>query len=913
MSLETLTWKAEPSGSGHVLWKGAPLLDFSATTAAPVVPWTVQKGNLLFPHRSQADTFAIGQKSLPTGDKIFEADVRVIEGDVVGIVLQADKSGAPCYGVLLSAQSHRIRLIYLPWPGADLHSAPAPVELGHTHHLQVGVHHHDDGTHFDILLDGELITTYTDSRNHPSGAHYGVMVNNSVARCERLAVYARNAEGGKGALIQEDTFTHATTADYSPSTLPLPAQWQDGALTLETQLPSSGQGMGAIAQLMHHISSARHVWIPHVSPYPDTVIGDHSFRSPAILLSDDKQALALIPDLDDVRDAQRSGWHVWLDYDHPNRTLRVAAGAYQVGPFHVAYQPTPLTYSGQHVRIRLHVLISDKKADIQNPYGMVARWFWKQWGHDGYAAGGSQRTSFTKYSAYVVNWAFAPEPKGWGDTVWQQFTLNGQECGAPAFIVDVAQHPSVPLDKRRWREQRSVWNQAWFSTQRTANGLLRYARQIGSADLEHRAHLMTQVALSAPQSDGLFPAVYTTGGGGYSLYKDSPGWEKAHWTNSDRRPPGVSPAACHILDAAFTARLLLEWHDLNPKETAALAYVRGFVDRLCRLQRPNGAFPGWIEPNGTVAPLLAEGPESAMSTTLLLDWARRFPKEAAVREAARKGLAYLENGPVRDSRWEDFETYFSCSRWGEDKIGQPITRNGVYKSNTFSPFWCAEAFLAASHVLHEPRYLTVGRRCLDELSLYQQVWEPPTIPAPTHGGFGVMNSDGEWNDARQSLFAPLYLAYYKETGDSEYFERGVSALRASFAMMYCPENVEVKAAYERQHPFFGPESYGFMMENIAHGGPGPDPIGPFTIFTWGNGAALEAASNVRDGYGDLYLDLRHRQVFGVDGCTAHLEADTLHIQDRYQRHTLTLVTSKGKRLDVTLHDGRTVLSLKDLR
>lgn len=915
MSPESLMWKPEASGGGQVVWRNKPLLDVSATTAPPSTAWTIKDGHLLFSNRAQGDTFAISQKPLPAGDKIVEAEIQIKEGDVAGIVMNAEQSGLPCYGVLLSAQSRSVRLVYLPWPGADLHIAPAPIERNRTHRLEVSLTRREKGTHFEVTLDGKRITTYEDSRHQPDGAHFGLMVNNSVAQYDRLAAYARAEDGSKGALLREDTFTQDSTAAYRQDALPFPARWKDDILTFETHFPASGQGMGAIAQLTHHIEAPRHVWIPHISPYEDTVIGDHSFRSPALILADDKRAVALIPDLDDVRDAQKSGWRVWLDYDHPRRLLRVAAGAYQTGRFHVAYQPTPVTYAGQNVRVRLHVLTSERKEDIQNPYGMVARWLWQRWGQAGYAAGGSQRAPLSKYADYVVNWAFAPEPKGWGDTVWQQFTLDGKEAGAPAFIVDVAQHPSVPLDKRRWREQRSVWNQAWFSTQRTANGLLRYARNIGSTDLERRARLMTQVALSAPQSDGLFPAVYTAGGGGYQLYKDTPGWEKGRWTNSDRRPPGVSAEATHILDAAFTARLLLEWHDLNPKEEEALAYSRRFADRLCRLQRPSGAFPGWIEPDGKVAALLAEGPESAMGASLLLELAQRFPKEKTYRETAQKALAYLENGPVKESRWEDFETYFSCSRWGEDRTGQPIARNGVYKSNTFSPFWCAEAFLAAYRTLRQPRYLALGRRCLDELSLYQQVWEPPTVPAPTHGGFGVMNADGEWNDSRQSLFAPLYLEYYKETGEKEYFERGVSALRASFAMMYCPENAQVKAAYEKQHPFFGPESYGFMMENIMHGGPGPDAIGPFTIFTWGNGAALEAAAKIRDGYGDVYLDTRRKQVFGLDGCSAHIEGETVHIRDHYNRDTLVLIAFDGRRrlgIQVPLKDKQAAFSMLQL-
>lgn len=647
-----------------------------------------------------------------------------------------------------------------------------------------------------------------------------------------------------------DVRPHDSARENSES---FPFRWRPSTLTFETTLPEEGKGYGAIAEMRHHITDAQHVWIPHVAPFDDTVIGDHSLRSPAIILADRKKVLALIPDVDDLRRAQEEGWRVWLDYNHPTRTIKVAAGAYKVGPFHVAYQPTEIDYAGQAVRIRVHVMTSERPEDIANPYRMVSHELWQRWGHKGYAQGGSQRAPFTTYAKHVVNWAFTPEPNGWGDTVWQEFTIDGQKCGAPAFIVDVAQHPSVPMDQRRWREQRSVWNQAWFSTQRTANGLLRYARQIGSKELEERARLMTNVALMAPQRDGLFPSVYTAGGGGYSLYKDNPGWEKARWTNSDRRPPGVSGDAVHLLDASFTARLLLEWHDLNPGEFQALGFVRQYAKRLRELQNPDGSWPGWIEPDGKVPAPLAKGPESAMSAALMLELAARFPQEGW-QESGRRGLEYLANGPVKEARWEDFETYYSCSRWGGDAVGQKIARNGVYKSNTFSPFWCAEAFLAGYRALGEEKYLALGRRCLDELSLYQQVWEPPTISAPTHGGFGVMNADGEWNDARQSLFATLYLEYWRETGADEYRERGISALRCSFAMMYCPENTQVKAAYEKVHPAFGPESYGFMMENINHGGPGPNAIGPFTIFTWGNGAALESYARIRDEFGDA-LDM----------------------------------------------------------
>jgi hypothetical protein len=230
-----------------------------------------------------------------------------------------------------------------------------------------------------------------------------------------------------------------------------------------------------------------------------------------------------------------------------------------------------------------------------------------------------------------------------------------------------------------------------------------------------------------------------------------------------------------------------------------------------------------------------------MSTALLLEL-------GGLGEAAMRGLGYLE-GIAREGRWEDFETYYSCAPWGVELMGRRVERNGVYKQNTLSIAWCAEAFLLGYRATREARYLHLARRCVDELSLYQAVWDPPFLPAPAHGGFGVMNADSEWNDARQSLFAPLYFELGAEMNDEELLGRGLSALRASFSMLYCPENAALARAYEERFPFFGEESYGFMMENQGHGT--AHPIGTFTIYTWGNGSALATAAKLRDRFPEV--------------------------------------------------------------
>ncbi len=609
--------------------------------------------------------------------------------------------------------------------------------------------------------------------------------------------------------------------------------WVDGAIELRGTFPAGDTNDTSDAtiavEIRHPITAPEHVWIPHLTPEPGNVIADAVFRSPAIVIADATIAIAFIPDLDDI--ARADGWRAWLDYDHAKQTITLAAGDHRPDG-HVFYVRQPPRAAGQSVALRLHVITSTDTRDRENPYGMAARWMWRRWGRPNLERAAPPRIA--SLMSHVVRWAFTSE--GWADSVWQPVELEAKvpgapPAGAPVFIVDVSRHPSVPLAERQWREPRSIWNQAWFSTQRCANGLLRYARQIASADLEDRARKMTEVALSAPQHDGLFPAV---------LIADDAGvWR---WTNSNRRPPSASDSACHIVDAAFTCRMLLEWYALTGDERAR-AYVLRFAERLVTLQRPSGAFPGWVEPDGRVPPELAEGPESAVAAALL------FELGGVYRNAALNALPFLED-VSRQGRWEDFETYYSCAPWGAPELlGRRVARNGVFKQNTLSIAWCADAFLQAFRITRADRMLRLARRCVDELSLYQAVWDPPFLPAPAHGGFGVMNADSEWNDARQSLFAPLFLELGREMKDVELTERGVSAMRASFSMLYCPENATLARAYEARFPFFGPETYGFMMENQGHSG--GDPIGTFTIFSWGNGSALATAATVRDRFPEV--------------------------------------------------------------
>ena len=167
--------------------------------------------------------------------------------------------------------------------------------------------------------------------------------------------------------------------------------------------------------IRHPLRAPEHVWVCHLAPEPGYVMGDRVFRSPAVVLATRALAVALVPDLDDVRAAD--DFRAFLDYDHGRRRVTLGAGAYRATG-HVFFVREKAPCRGQRVRLRLHVLASRRPADLANPYGLVARWLWRRWGRPEHLRGGSQRAPLARYAEHVVRWAFARE--GWGDVVWHR-------------------------------------------------------------------------------------------------------------------------------------------------------------------------------------------------------------------------------------------------------------------------------------------------------------------------------------------------------------------------------------------------------------------------------------------------------------------------------------------------------------
>ncbi|HLU22714.1 MAG TPA: hypothetical protein VKZ77_09560 [Bacillaceae bacterium] len=577
--------------------------------------------------------------------------------------------------------------------------------------------------------------------------------------------------------------------------------------------------------------TANCTWKPHLSPFEDMVIGDLFFQSPAIIFENDEELFALVPDLDFL-DKNRNAPHV-MDYVEPDRSLFYGLGHYEK-IFHVYHRriDKPIAVEKGQLLFRFYLVQWQGVSEKRN-YTRVTDFLWERFAKKRMVQASTEKDALKElelYVDYTYDWAF----NRWEPIVWQEFDLDGQKVGGSVFIVRAAQTPGLG-NEDSWREKKSIWNQAWFSSLRSAYGYRLWGEMRNDNDLIRRAELTKNFALSAPQKDGLFPSVYWAGADNK--------WDTGNWGHSDRRPVNHDNYA-HLLDMSWTCIWMLKWYTDLEKDPALLDYSTNYAKRLLTLQGEDGSFPGWVhEETGDISPFLKDSPETSMHVWFLTKL-YEITKEDQYLQAAEKGMQFVINDVIPEGRWEDFETYWSCAReWEGKQYGVKDKRSGLYNQCNFSIYWTAEALKELYIVTKKQEYLDGGEQVLAELSLYQAIWNPEYLNQPVLGGYSVMTSDDEWNDARQSLIAITFADYYKLTNKEEYKYRSYWAMKASFYMMYCPENPEVKALFDKTFPHFTEKDYGFTMEN-AHHGENIDIAGEFTIFDWGNGAAAASLGEI---------------------------------------------------------------------
>jgi len=626
-------------------------------------------------------------------------------------------------------------------------------------------------------------------------------------------------------------------------------------------------------------------WAPNLRPGDDHVISEHVFRSPAVVVCNAGATAALVPDLEAMR--RPGGMPTALDYDvaDPAGAPVIRFGFMESRSVpHTYYRHTPSMVRklcGGPLEIAYHLLL-DLSGEI-SPQRRVASFHWERHAKRYVDDVRPQVVPLERYARQGYEWLF--ERSG----LYREFEFGGETCGGAMAIGYAGDGPPriagrrgvrgllrrgslmsrlqirvvLPLANRPKMAdlfERAVRRgllpvvpqflfQGWYNNMRTACGAAWFARRWGDEILLERAHRMAALCRSAPEQGGAFAAACFQAG------------DEVIWKPGTR---GFSYdyEQYSTVDASVTGFWMLHWHNRISNDPALLEKARRYGDLLLGIQQDSGAIPSWFTFRGgraVASPTLASSAQTAAGARFLASLAGATGREDYL-EAARRAADFLIREVIPGGRWFDFETFFSCSAKPLDMV---CPHTGLAPANTLSMFWTADALGALYERTGHAEYLERGRDTLDLLNLYQQVWDAPFLAFHTFGGYGVMNTDGEWSDARQALFVPVLLDYYRFTGKAEYFERAVAALRASFALMILPENEAVARA---NMAGIAPRNVGSTFENYGHFG--YDHRVPAILEPdWGTGSACAAAALVLADYGQVHVDLDRERAFGIDGCT----------------------------------------------
>ncbi len=619
------------------------------------------------------------------------------------------------------------------------------------------------------------------------------------------------------------------------------------------------------------------LWIPHLAPTRDQVIGPFAFRSPCAVAQRGDVVAAIVPDLDQLETG--GPLPPALGAERP-ATLRFGAVAHRAGGHGLLRRaPREGIRMGEHesIDIAFSILLAEDVPPHRG-LGVALRFLWSRYGRTRLDALDPQALSFDDSARYAWDAAFDRM------ALWREVFTPGGTAGGFAFAVSLrgpgASADGAPEPRRTgglsrllgWRrragasrrlggEESQIRFTQTSNALRTAYGMAHFGRKWKDERLVGAARAIVRLALAAPVRHGLFPSV--CGG-----TPDRPAWARGtRGRFLDKR--------FALADLCESGRWMLALRGDHFLEKPLLERAWLLGDTILGIQDPEGAIPAWLDVSygGAVhgsGPLRAHAPSAAGGA--LLAHLALTTGERKYLDGARAAAAFVVNRVWPDHAWLDAETISGgagrSERWKDPRTGLP-------PQGTLAMAWAVDLLLALREA-GDPGWLDPALAILDELLLHQQVWKAPFLRIDARGGFGPGNLEASWNDARGALFAPLLLRAYDATGEREYLLRASAALRAGFTLLLAPENIRV--APGNTEGMREPD-YGAMPVDYAHGGIDARSPGPMR-FDWGSGSACAAAAWVGRRYGDLFVDVGRGHAVGLNACRvakARITADTLEI------------------------------------
>jgi hypothetical protein len=576
-------------------------------------------------------------------------------------------------------------------------------------------------------------------------------------------------------------------------------------------------------------------WIPNIKSKSEHMASDHVFRSPVVIMMADSTGVAVIPDLDLIKQNRPAPYYLDMRFIE-NESPQIEYGiAHYMTEAHQYYFKTGEPFLPCNNRIQFGCyLIVDHAIKKNQLLRKAVHFLWNKYGESYLSDHTPQTVPFSTYAHYGYDMAL------------KELWVDGPVANTGGITL------STYLDTKtkKWRGRsfpNDLWFHSWFNNMRTAYGLYLWGNKLTRPEWKQKAMHVANLLLESPRKNGLFDVIY-----------------KSHDTSWQASGQGGGRNVYHLPDNAWTAYWLLRFtQDCQPVENAD-GFLLDFTKGLLELQNRDGSFPTRVFTSALKADSILNGSASEALAIWFLAEMRlhnkiSFNLQAKIDRAIQTGLDHMRHAVLPRQKFEDFELYFSCS-WKPLNFYDPISE--MYGQNTLSIQWCAEAFRTGYLLFNRSEDYQDALYCADLLCLYQQVWNPYYLSFHAFGGFGVMNTDAEWNDARQAQFSETLANFYRFTGNIEYLQRAVAAAKASFTLMVMEENRQVAPRnYQGTERQF--EIHGAMAENYGHEG--------YNIrshqsgFHWGTGSALCTAAILQDQFGDLYLDPQLKHAIGING------------------------------------------------
>lgn len=604
---------------------------------------------------------------------------------------------------------------------------------------------------------------------------------------------------------------------------------------------------------------------PGLRKHPGNVIGDHFFRAPVVMAQHGNLAALLMPDLDslaanrpiptiiDLDAASGVNGSTLLSYGYCNHQLS--------GHVNFTTDSSMVRRVPQELNLKMQLRV-DAQAKPHAAYETANDYLWERYGSANFKKVLPQAMPFSGYAGACYP-AVMKEQYGENKLGWSERDLDKPNAAQKETEAESGHRAGPPEDAEvgwipagwGFTEGWVSW-QCWFNQLRSAWGMRWWAERGADRELKEKSEKMLNLALAAPMDRGAVPTTY--------LGREN------KWRGCLIMP--TKDCYYDLPSMAWKGIWMLKWLEFPdcPRKDEILKQCREMGDLMVRMQNSDGSYPSWLDKKLAPVAVLDHSAQSSLPAWFLfeLDQKLNTGRPLPYRDSAIRASNFLMKEVVDQQRYYDFETFFSCSP-KECKADGKVDDESMHDAHTLQPpqntlcmQWTAEALRAANHATQKPEYMEGALKALNMMMLYQNVWPISYRQvAYTYGGFGVQNSDGEYNDARQAQFGCTLMDFGSELGRKDLFERGIAATRAALTLINHPLHIGNDIYPDPNYP------YGLEPENNGHGG--TDQQNGRTGFDWGEGSGLASMAYALAKYGGVYVDDKHGWAVGIDGVTTN--------------------------------------------